>query len=99
MNLLVLVLVDVLVSETGTAVTFFFPRDTDLFCSARRQFSSGGVRRVLTLPSGWLFGGEVDLELLVSLLSSGFRGGVPVGGGEDAQGNGDAGLKIQGCDC
>lgn len=97
------VLVDVLmlVLETGTAVTFFFTRDTDLFAltviSARRKFSVGGERRVLTLPSGWLLVREVDFELLVSLAGD-FRVGVPVGGGEDAEGDWDSGFKVQICD-
>ena len=88
-----------LVLETGTAVTFFFTRDTDLFfavavLSTRGKFSGGGERRVLTFPSGWLLVGEVDLELLVGLDAC-LRGGLPVGGGEDAEGDGDSGFKVQ----
>jgi hypothetical protein len=60
--LLLLVLL-LLLLDTGTAVLFFFARDSDLFLAvvvlfARRNddFSGGGgVRRVLTFPSGfWL---------------------------------------------
>jgi hypothetical protein len=60
-------LVVLLAVDTGTAVTFFFTRDTDLFftvalLSSRGQLSRGGDRRVLTFPSGFLgFGGKFDL--------------------------------------
>lgn len=88
----------VLFLETGTAVTFFFTRNTDLFFGvavlATRRDLGGERRRVLTFPSGFL--GEVDLELLGSLdLCLGLGFAVLVGRGEDAEGDGDAGLKVQ----
>lgn len=64
-----------LVLDTGTAVTFFFTRNPDLFFAkamlslllgARRKFSGSSDRRVLTFPSGFLLLG-LDLNLLVSL--------------------------------
>lgn len=45
----------ILLVGTGTAVTFFFTYDTDLFfADARglREFGVGSERRVLTFPSG-----------------------------------------------
>jgi hypothetical protein len=89
----------VLFLETGTAVTFFFARDADLFFGvamlATGRDLSGERRRVLTFPSGRLLLGEVDFELLLSLDLGSLGVAVPVGGGEDAEGNGDAGLKVQ----
>ena len=87
--------------ETGTAVTIFFTRETDLFfavavLAARRDLSS--ERRVLTFPSGRLLGGKIDFELLVVLDLGGLGVFVPVCRGEDAEGDGDAGLKVQGGD-
>lgn len=89
-----------LLLETGTAVTFFFTRESNLFfavtvLAARRKLSGGGVRRVLTFPSGCLVAGKLDLELLVSLGLDLLFGGVPVGGGENAEGDGDTGFKVQ----
>jgi hypothetical protein len=101
--------VDVLVNEglvlgTGTAVTFFFTRDTDLvfavaMLSTRWKLSgNSGERRLLTFPSGLLLGWEVDANLLVGLgdlgLLVGFFG-FPVCRGKDAEGDGDASLKVQ----
>lgn len=85
--------------DTGTAVTFFFTRVTDLFFAvavlcARRKFSGGSVRRVLTFPSGLLLMGEFDLKLFVSF-GLGLRFAVLVGRWEDAEGNRDTGLKVQ----
>lgn len=77
-------LLDVLlVLETGTAVTLFFTRETDLFftevvLSTRREIDVGGVRRVLTFPSGWLLVGEFDVNLFVGLLDGGLRFAVPI---------------------
>lgn len=96
------VVVMLLSLETGTAVTFFFTRNTDLFfavavLSARRKFGGGRERRVLTFPSGWLLLGEFDLNLFggcgCSRLSLGI--GVPICRWEDAERDGDAGLKVQ----
>lgn len=56
-----------------------------------------GNRRVLTFPSGF---GKIDLELLVSLFGGcGLRFAVPIGGWEDAEGDRDAGFKVQVDDC
>ncbi|KAI1307538.1 hypothetical protein F5Y03DRAFT_122954 [Xylaria venustula] len=90
--------------DTGTAVTFFFTCDTDLFfavalLSSRGQLGRGGSRRVLTFPSGFLgFGGKFDLKLFVDLGGLGLSrslGGFLVGTGEDAEGHGNAGFKVQ----
>lgn len=104
----VVVLVNVLVNEvlllgTGTAVTFFFTRNTDLVfavavLSTGWKLSGGSSeRRLLTFPSGLLLGWEVDANLLVGLgdlgLLVGF--GFPVRRGKDAEGDWDAGLKVQ----
>jgi hypothetical protein len=101
--------VNVLVNEglvlgTGTAVTFFFTRDTDLvfavaMLSTGWKLSGGSSeRRLLTFPSGLLLGWEVDANLLVGLgdlgLLVGFFG-FPVCRGKDAKGDGDARLKVQ----
>lgn len=89
----------VLFLETGTAVTFFFTRDTDLFFGvavlATRRDLSGERRRVLTFPSGRLLLREVDFELLLGLDLLSLVVVVPVGRREDAEGNGDASLKVQ----
>lgn len=98
------VLLVVLAVDTGTAVTFFFTCDTDLFftvalLSSRGQLSRGGDRRVLTFPSGFLgFGGKFNLKLFVNFGSLGLSrslGGFLVGAGEDAEGHGNAGFKVQ----
>ncbi|EXK34002.1 hypothetical protein FOXG_18464 [Fusarium oxysporum f. sp. lycopersici 4287] len=92
--------------DTGTAVTFFFTRNTDLFfakalLSARRNLFGGDRdRRVLTFPSGLGLLG-FDLNLFVGFcfgngLGMGF--GFPICRWEDAKGNGDASLKVQICD-
>jgi hypothetical protein len=88
--------------DTGTAVTFFFTCNTDLFftvalLTSRGQLSSGGDRRVLTFPSGFLgFDGKFDLKLFVSLGGGfGLGGGFLVGTREDAEGHGNAGFKVQ----
>lgn len=65
-NLPVLLTVVFLVLETGTAVTFFFTRNTDLFLGVtllrpRGDLSSSSERRVLTFPSGRLLLGKFDL--------------------------------------
>lgn len=97
----VVMMVVVTMEETGTAVAFFFTRDTDLFFAkarfaARRNFGGGGERRVLTFPSGWLLGRKGDLNLLVSSgLGRSLRLVLLVSGGEDAKGHGDAGFKVQ----
>jgi hypothetical protein len=48
-------------------------------------------------PSGWLLGGELDVNLLVGGGGGGLRlrFAVPIGGWEDAEGHGDAGFKVQ----
>lgn len=87
--------------DTGTVVTFFFTRETDLFfveavlLSTGRKMGRGvNTRRVLTLPSGFL--GESDLKLFVSYLSLRLGLGLLfVGGREDAKGHGNAGFKVQ----
>jgi hypothetical protein len=84
--------------DTGTAVTFFFTCYADLFFdavfAATRKFSGSRERRVLTLPSGFRFLGNADVNLLGCLgLSLGFT--VPIGRGEDAEGDRDAGFKVQ----
>ena len=91
MLLVVLVLVTM---DTGTAVLFLFTCDTDLFFPARRKLSRDRGGRVLTYPSGFLRG-DLDLELLVSLSGGLDLSGLFVGRGEDAEGNGDAGFKVQ----
>lgn len=80
--------------DTGTAVLFLFTCDTDLFFPARRKLSRDRGGRVLTYPSGFLRGG-LDFELLVSLGGGLDLSGLFVGRGEDAEGNGDAGFKVQ----
>lgn len=60
-----------------------------------------GERRVLTFPSGVFSLGRrvMDLDLLLNGLGDGLRRGlglaVLVGGRKDAEGNGDASLKVQ----
>jgi hypothetical protein len=50
----------------------------------------------LTFPSGRLLLGEIDFELLLGLdLLSNLGVVFPVGRGKDAEGNGDASLKVQ----
>lgn len=80
----------VLFLETGTAVTFFLTCDTDLFFGV-----AVFARRVLTFPSGRLLLGKIDFELLLGLDLLSLGVAVPVGRGEDAEGDGDASLKVQ----
>ena len=81
--------------DTGTVVTFFFTRITDLFRALYTR-RDAGVRRVLTFPSGrLLLLGEFDLKLFVSGLLGGLGVAVLVGRREDAEGDGDASLKVQ----
>jgi hypothetical protein len=100
---MVLFAVVLLVLETGTAATFFFTCNKNLFlavtvlCTGRNLSSVGSERRVSLFPSGWLLLGKFDVNLLVS---GGCGGGglcfaVPISGREDAEGNGDSGLKVQ----
>lgn len=98
-----LLLLEFLDTGTGTAVTFFFTRNTDLFFAVpffagRNLFGGDGDRRVLTFPSGlWLLG--FDLNLFVGFgdgLGVGFA--FPICRWEDAEGDGDASLKVQVCD-
>lgn len=102
----VVVVVVGLLLDTGTGtvvVVMFF--DTDLFFKAlvfpgRKLFGSGSERRrVLTFPSGllWLLR-KLDLKLLMSFgdcLGLGLCLALLVGGGEDAEGDGDTSFKIQ----
>jgi hypothetical protein len=89
--LVVLVLVTM---DTGTAVLFLFTCDTDLFFPARRKLSRDRGGRVLTYPSGFLRG-SLNLEFLVSVGGGLDLSGLFVRRGEDAEGNGDAGFKVQ----
>lgn len=93
----------VLAVDTRTVVVmFFFTGDTDLLfsvamLSTRRKMDRSVGRRGLTFASGFL-PGELDLDLFVGLcgcldLSGGFV--VLVRRGEDAEGNGYSGFKIQ----
>jgi hypothetical protein len=80
-----------------------FASYADLFfavaISTGRKIGLGGVRRVLTFPSGGLLWRKIELDLLVGLGGCGCRGvGLAVRRGEDAEGDGDAGLKVQGDD-
>jgi hypothetical protein len=93
--------------DTGTVVMFFFTRNMDLFFAklllwARRRdlFGGDGDRRYFTFPSGFGLLG-FDLNLFVGFcfgngLCVGF--GFPICRWEDAEGNGDACLKVQICD-
>lgn len=92
-----MLLLDVL--ETGTAVTLFFTCCADLFfavavLSTGGEINVGGVRRVLTFPSGRLLAGELDINLFVGL-GGGLRLAVPICRWEDAEGHGDSGFKVQ----
>lgn len=79
---------------TGTAVTLFLTCETDLFFVSRREVCGDRRRRVLTFPSG--FFGEFEFDLFVGLLCLGLDPfWVFVGGGENAERNGDAGFKVQ----
>jgi hypothetical protein len=85
--------------RTGTAVTFFFTCIMDLFLAEafrlrlwRKMDRGVDTWRVLTFPSGFL--GECDLKLFVSLLGD-LVGLLFVWRGEDAEGNRDAGVKVQ----
>jgi hypothetical protein len=89
--------VNVLFADAGTAVLLLFTSDADLFfseatLSTGRKMCLGLERRVLTFPSGVL--GELDLNLFVGL---GLGGGLgfPVRGRENAEGDRDAGFKVQ----
>jgi hypothetical protein len=95
------VLVDALFEmATGTAVTFFFTRNMDLFFAvatlfARRAFNGCGDRRVLTFPSGlWLWRRDHNL-FFFNLDGLGMGVAVPICRWEHAEGDGDAGLKVQ----
>ena len=81
--------------EARTAVALL---DTDLFFAEASAVGDlggdGRERRVLTFPSGgWL--AELDVDLLVGRLGLGLGRGLAVGRGEDAEGHGDSGFKIQ----
>jgi hypothetical protein len=100
----VLFAVVLLVLETGTAAMFFFTCNKNLFlavtvvCTGRNLSSVGSERRVSLFPSGWLLLGKFDVNLLVSGCCGGGGGlcfAVPISGREDAEGNGDSGLKVQ----
>lgn len=83
---------------TGTAVMLF--SDADLFLAVallltRGEIDVGSVRRVLLLPSGWLLlVGKLEINLLVGLCG-GLRFAVPIRRREDAEGDRDAGFKVQ----
>lgn len=88
-----------LVLKAGTAVTLFFTCKTDLFfavavLSTRGEINVGGVRRVLTFPSGRLLAGELDINLFVGLGGC-LRLAVPICRWEDAERHGDPGFKVQ----
>lgn len=89
--------VSLLVELARTAVAFF---NTDLLLAvalgllrARRKVAADRDRSVLSFRSGLGLLGLLDLELLVSLGGLGLA--LLVGGGEDAEGDGDASLKVQ----
>jgi hypothetical protein len=93
----VLLTVNELFADAGTAVLLLFTSDTDLFFSEAilstcRKSCLGLERRVLTFPSGVL--GELDLNLFVGV-GLGLGLGFPVGGREYAEGDRDAGFKVQ----
>jgi len=81
--------------DTGTAVSFLFSGDANLFLDDARRARGGSlIRRVLTFPSGFM--GEVEFELLVGLGGcGGLVIGLLVGRGEDAERDRDSGFKIQ----
>jgi hypothetical protein len=90
---------NVLLCDARTAVTFFHASCRDLFfaeAAAARELGGGGERRrVLTFPSGGWFG-EPDFDLLVGgRLGVGLGRSLAVGRREDAEGDGDASLKVQ----
>jgi hypothetical protein len=88
-----------ILSAARTVVTILFTSDVDLFllvllAGTRRKV--GGDRRVLTFPSDALLSvGKIDLALDVSLFDGFLSGAVLVGRREDAEGNGNAGVKVQ----
>jgi hypothetical protein len=90
----------VLVMDTGTVVMFFFVRKTGLFFAVE-VLSAGRLsvdrdRRVFTFPSGLVLGGKMELKLFVLCLDGlGLDLAVAICRGEDAERNGDAGLKVQ----
>ena len=92
-----------LLADTGTAVTFFFTFDTDLFfaeamLSTWRKFCVGRERRVLTFPSGLLLSRKFDLYLFAGLglcLDSLCGFVVFIRRGEDAEWHGNSGFKVQ----
>jgi hypothetical protein len=86
----------VLLTDAGTAVSFLFTSDADLFFAeaslGTRKFGLCLEWRVLTFPSGVL--GDLDLKLFVGV---GLGGGLsfPVWRREDTEGDRDAGFKVQ----
>lgn len=92
-----LVVVSLLVEPVRTAVAFF---NTNLLLAvalgllgARREVAADRDRSVLSFRSGLGLLGLLGFELLVSLGGLGLA--LLVGGGEDAEGDGDASLKVQ----
>lgn len=92
----VVLAVNKLLVDTGTAAFLLLMSDTDLFLKAilsgGRKMCLGWGRRVLTFPSGEL--GELDLNLFVDVgLGGGL--GLPVRRREDAERDRDTGFKVQ----
>lgn len=88
------------------AVVFPFPYDAHLFLGVvvlPARWKAGGRssrvgRDLTTFPPGPVVRGKADLNLLVGGRDRVLRLGVTVGGGEDAEGDGDSCFKIQ-VDC
>lgn len=109
----VLLTTDTWAWAVAVTVVFPLPEDADLLLLGVAMLLArgevGGVGRVLrlrlsvrltTLPPGPVVMGKVELDLLVGCGGGGraLLLGVTVGGGEDAEGDGDSRFKIQ-VDC
>lgn len=89
----------------AVAVVFAFPDDANLFLGvavllARGKVGGVGSRvlRVTTFPPGPVEVRKSDLDLLVGGCDRVLLLGLTIGGGEDAEGDGDSRFKIQ-VDC